>query len=67
VFAVAFLLLFAGDASQANELLKQGLMALQANQLQTAQKDLEAAAAISPDNPYIWTSLARAYWRLQDK
>jgi Flp pilus assembly protein TadD len=67
VFVVAFLLLFAGDASQANELLKQGLMALQANQLQTAQKDLEAAAAISPDNPYIWTSLARAYWRMQDK
>ena len=59
------LLLFA-DPPQATVLLKQGLIALQRGDLVIARQDFEQACAADPRNPYIWSSLAETYLRLDD-
>ena len=62
-----WLLLFASDPAAAKQLLQQGLIALQHGQLAEAQNDLEQAAKVDPQNPYVWSSLAETYLRLQQR
>jgi Flp pilus assembly protein TadD len=62
----AFLLAFFLLAADPRLLLQQGLQALQKGQLAPARDSLEQASQLDPDNPYIWTSLAQVYLRLQD-
>ena len=57
------LLLLAADPGA---LLKQGLVALQHNQLSEARSALEQASQLDPKNPYVWTSLAQTYLRLNE-
>ncbi len=47
-------------------LLKQGLVALQQGNLPEAQKDLEQASHIDPKNPFVRSSLAEVYLRLEE-
>lgn len=42
-------------------------MALQQRDLPTAEKDLKLAATLEPQNPYVWASLAQAYWKQGNK
>jgi Flp pilus assembly protein TadD len=58
-----FLLLLFTDPPQTSELLRQGLQALQQGNLQEARTDFESAAKISPENAYVWSSLAEVYIR----
>jgi tetratricopeptide (TPR) repeat protein len=51
-------------ASDPRALLQQGLVALQHNQLPEARSALEEASRLDPKNPYVWTSLAETYLRL---
>jgi len=60
------LLLFA-DPPQSTVLLKHGLVALQRGDLAEARKDLEQASAADQRNPYIWSSLAETYFRLNNR
>jgi len=53
-------------ASDPEALLKQGLVALQHNQLQEARSALEEASRADANNPYVWVSLAQTYLRLGD-
>ncbi len=46
--------------------LKQGLVALNHGDLQQARQELEQAVAQEPNNPFVWTSLAETYLRLND-
>ncbi|MBV8452710.1 MAG: tetratricopeptide repeat protein [Deltaproteobacteria bacterium] len=61
---VLLLLLFAADPNAAQALLKQGLIALQKGDLPEAQKDLEQASQLDPRNPFVRSSLAELYLRL---
>jgi len=69
VLAVIALLLTAQtpSTSPANELLRDGLVALQHRDLPTAEQDLQQAATLAPQNPYIWASLAQVYWKRGNK
>jgi tetratricopeptide (TPR) repeat protein len=53
-------------ASDPKALLRQGLVALQHNQLPEARSALEEASRLDPKNPYIWSSLAETYLRLDE-
>jgi Flp pilus assembly protein TadD len=57
----------AANTAQAVQLLRQGLLDLKANHLDEARKGLETASQLEPGNPFVWTSLAEAYWRLKNK
>lgn len=46
--------------------LKQGLVALNHGDLQMARQELEQAGAQDPKNPFVWTSLAETYLRLDE-
>jgi len=52
---------------QTPDLLRQGLSALQRGDLAEAREDLEQASESDPRNPYVWSSLAETYLRLQDR
>lgn len=60
------LLAFPGGQSEPSSSLKEGLLALQAGDLQKAKAELETAGEQQPANPYVWTSLAETYLRLGD-
>jgi len=60
-------LLAAPDPKQAEDLLRKGLVELQQNRFPSARENLEAAAKLDPQNPFIRASLAQTYWRLKDK
>ncbi len=69
MFAVIALLLVAQTPppAEAKELLRDGLVALQHRDLSTAEQDLQQAATLAPQNPYVWASLAQVYWKLGSK
>jgi Flp pilus assembly protein TadD len=71
VFAVVLTLLVAAiQASpplEAQELLRDGLVALQHRDLPTAQQDLQQAAVLAPQNPYVLAALAQVYWKQGNK
>lgn len=66
MLSLVFLLFFAVDANQAKALLQRGLIALQHGQLSEARATLEEASRADPGNPYVWTSLAQTYLRLDE-
>lgn len=70
MLAVLFTLLVIAQASpspQAQELLRDGLVALQHRDLATAQEDLQQAAVLAPKNPYVFAALAQVYWKRGNK
>jgi Flp pilus assembly protein TadD len=46
--------------------LQRGLVALQHGQYTEARTALEEASRTEPDNPYVWSSLAETYLRLEE-
>ena len=60
-----FLLLLADPQAAAN-LLRKGLLALQAGQAQQAQATLQQAAELDGNNAYIWSSLAETHRALKE-
>ncbi|HEY1213628.1 MAG TPA: tetratricopeptide repeat protein, partial [Bryobacteraceae bacterium] len=67
MFAVVLTLLVAATQAspppEAQELLRDGLVALQHRDLPTAQQDLQQAAVLAPQNPYVLAALAQVYWK----
>jgi Flp pilus assembly protein TadD len=62
VFAL-FLLLAAPATFE--EVFRDGLLALQRNDLTAAETNLEAAAKLSPANGRVWIALSQTYWKLK--
>jgi Flp pilus assembly protein TadD len=56
----------AGQAATPPASLQRGLIALQQGQLTEARIALEEASRAAPDNPYVWSSLAETYLRLEE-
>ena len=71
MFAVILTLLVAATQAspppEAQDLLRDGLVALQQRNLPTAQQDLQQAAVLAPQNPYVLAALAQVYWRQGNK
>jgi tetratricopeptide (TPR) repeat protein len=58
---LALLLLLASATFE--ESFRTGLLALQRNDLNAAQSNLEAAAKLAPNNGRVWVALAQTYWK----
>jgi tetratricopeptide (TPR) repeat protein len=61
---ILFLLLAAPATFE--ETFRAGLLALQRSDLNAAQTNLEAAAALAPDNGRVWVALSQTYWKLKE-
>ncbi|MGA8596130.1 MAG: tetratricopeptide repeat protein [Bryobacteraceae bacterium] len=61
---LALLILLAVDPAQVTNLLRSGLLDLEHGQLAQARSELEQASKLDPSNALVWTSLVRAYSRL---
>lgn len=55
-----------GQAATPSASLQRGLIALQRGQFTEARAALEEASRAEPDNPYVWSSLAETYLRLEE-
>jgi Flp pilus assembly protein TadD len=55
-----------GQAATPSASLQRGLVALQHGQFTEARTALEEASRAEPDNPYVWSSLAETYLRLEE-
>ena len=55
-----------GQAATPSAPLQRGLIALQRGQFVEARTALEEAARAEPNNPYVWSSLAETYLRLEE-
>jgi Flp pilus assembly protein TadD len=55
-----------GQAATPPASLQRGLVALQHGQFAEARTALEEASRAEPTNPYVWSSLAETYLRLED-
>jgi Flp pilus assembly protein TadD len=55
-----------GQAVTPSASLQRGLVALQRGQFAEARTALEEASRAEPDNPYVWSSLAETYLRLEE-
>jgi Flp pilus assembly protein TadD len=55
-----------GQAAAPSASLQRGLLALQHGQLTEAREALEESSRTQPDNPYVWSSLAETYLRLDE-
>jgi Flp pilus assembly protein TadD len=64
---VSFLVVGLCIAQQGEEFLRQGLLALGRNELESARRQLEAASKLSPADPRVWLGLARTYWKAGQK
>jgi tetratricopeptide (TPR) repeat protein len=53
-------------AQTPQELLRNGLLALQRNDLEAAQADLQSAAAQQPSNPRVWVALSQTLWKRKE-
>jgi tetratricopeptide (TPR) repeat protein len=49
------------------ESFRAGLLALQRNDLSSAESNLEAAARLAPGNGRVWVALAQTYWKQKEK
>ena len=58
------LLLF---ADQFDTAFRAGLIALNQNDLRTAESQLEEASKLQPRDPRVWLALAQTYWKLHKK
>jgi tetratricopeptide (TPR) repeat protein len=65
VAGVIAALLLASDSSAFQSALMAGLTALNANDLATAQVQLETASRLNPGRPDVWLALAQTYWKQQ--
>ena len=48
------------------ESFRAGLLALQRNDLNAAETNLEAAAKLAPGNGRVWVALSQTYWKLKE-
>lgn len=55
-----------GQAATPPASLQRGLIALQNGQFTEARTALEEASRVEPNNPYVWSSLAETYLRLEE-
>jgi tetratricopeptide (TPR) repeat protein len=62
---LALFLLLAAPATF-DETFRAGLLALQRNDLNAAQTNLEAAAGLEPGNGRVWVALSQTYWKLKE-
>ncbi len=66
----AVLLLFGGVSLAASatfdESFRAGLIALQNNELLTAESNLQAAAKLDPRNGRVWIALSQTYWKMHE-
>jgi tetratricopeptide (TPR) repeat protein len=63
VLALLFLL---AASTPFDDAFRAGLMALQRNDLNAAQEDLQSAARLAPNNGRVWIALAQVYWKSGD-
>src|SRR4051812_29545532 len=61
---LALFLLLAVSATF-DESFRAGLLALQRNDLQSAETHLNDAAKLEPNNARVWLALARVWWKLE--
>lgn len=61
------LLLLLAASPTFDESFRNGLLALQRNDLNTAQTSLAAAAKLAPQNGRVWIALAQTYWKLNER
>jgi tetratricopeptide (TPR) repeat protein len=64
VFLALFLFLAASPTFE--ESFRAGLLALQRNDLSSAETNLGAAAKLAPNNGRVWIALAQTYWKQKD-
>jgi len=60
------LLLLLAASPTFDEAFRNGLLALQRNDLSAAQTSLAAAAKLEPRNGRVWIALAQTYWKLKE-
>ncbi len=63
---VIALLLMLAAAPPFEQPFRDGLLALQRNDLAAARTDLETASRLAPGNGRIWVALSQTYWKLKD-
>ena len=61
---LALFLLLAAPATF-DEVFRAGLLALQRNELNAAETNLEEAAKLAPANGRVWVALSQTYWKLK--
>jgi tetratricopeptide (TPR) repeat protein len=66
VSMVIALLLMLAAAPSFEGPFRDGLLALQRNDLAIARADLETASRLAPENGRIWVALSQTYWKLKD-
>jgi tetratricopeptide (TPR) repeat protein len=66
VSMVIALLLILAAAPSFEQPFRNGLLALQRNDLAEARTDLETASRMAPGNGRIWVALSQTYWKLKD-
>jgi tetratricopeptide (TPR) repeat protein len=62
---IALLLMLAASPSF-EEPFRNGLLALQRNDLAAARANLETASHLAPGNGRVWVALSQTYWKLKD-
>jgi tetratricopeptide (TPR) repeat protein len=60
------LLLMLAAAPSFETPFREGLLALQRNDLTAARSSLETASRLAPRNGRVWVALSQTYWKLQD-
>jgi len=66
VSMVIALLLMLAAAPSFEQPFRNGLLALQRNDLAAARTNLEDASRLAPGNGRIWVALSQTYWKLKD-
>lgn len=66
IAALTLIALLAADSNPPQDLLKQGLLALQQGNIAEARSDLEQASRADPKNPFVWSALAQTYWKANE-
>jgi len=66
VSMVITLLLMLAAAPSFEEPFRNGLLALQRNDLAAARTNLETASRLAPGNGRVWVALSQTYWKLKD-
>jgi len=66
VAALILVSLLAADSNPPQDLLKQGLLALQQGKIAQARADLEQASHLDSQNAYVWSALAQTYFRANE-
>src|SRR5437868_15155556 len=64
MWCLLLLLLLFYSPADFDATFRDGLLALQQNDLTQAQSQLESAAKMRPDHPRVWVALAQTYWKL---